>query len=310
MVRSLRQWPSVYFGRPGALVTMPWPRGDIDKPYDRQVFDFITGSGQHLISTTAQGSRPYTVTWNALHADNFRAIEQYWAGQMGVGPWAFIDPSMNNMLLPNQAAATNNLMATTGWATSTGAANMGTLLSSATQIHRTGATRALRWQFPVTAATTPILTLSSPYRNWYGFPAVTGLPYSWSFWARPDGVVDTSITLAAKIQWLDSTGVQIGADVSGGDIVMSSGFVQLSVTGTAPSNTAYIKPILVATGSTITVGGSIYADEFLLEQDSVVNTWAPGTGLRPVEILGLPETTPFDARWRTGLALTLRELVA
>lgn len=311
MVRANRLVPSVYFGRPGALVTLPYPRGDIDRSYDRQVFDFLTGSGQHMISSCAEGSRPYTVSWNALHVDNFALIEQYWVGAMGTGPWAFIDPATTNMLMPNQASATNAMLDSTGWQTSTGAANMGTIISntSSTFIHRSRATRSIRWQFTVAPATTPVLTVTPPYRNWFGIPVVIGLPYAFSGWVRADGVVDSSITMALKMRWLDSAGAQL-SEATSGDIVVGTTFTQLSVIQTAPAGAAYVYPYLSTTGATITTGGSIYADEFLLEQDSVVNPWAPGTGVRPVEILALPETSPFDSRFRKGLGMTLRELVA
>jgi hypothetical protein len=312
MARAERQVPSIYLGRPGAVVQLPWPRGDLERSYQRQSFDFVTGSGQHAISLLTAGARSYNVNWNALHVDNFSLLEAFWSGTNGAGPWALIDPSTPNMLLPNQASATNALYDTTGFATSTGAANMGTLLSNSATAgnltHRTGTQRSLRWQFTVAAATTPILTFTSPYRNWFGYPAVAGLPYAWSFWARPDGTVDTSITLAAIFQWLDSAGVQIGSDVTGGAIVMSSGYVKLSVTGTAPAGTAYIKPLAVATGSTITTGGSIYLDEPLLEQDSAFNNWAPGTGVRAIEITSLVDIAPFEARMRRGCTMTVQEL--
>jgi len=48
----------------------------------------------------------------------------------------------------------------------------------------------------------------------------------------------------------------------------------------------------------------------MLEQDSVVNAWAPGTGIRPVEITDLNDAVPFEARFRQGLTLNLRELAA
>jgi hypothetical protein len=313
-MRSERQVPSVYFGRPGAMVQLPWPRGDMERPYQRQAFDFLTGSGHHSVSLLVGGARTYLANWNALHVDNYALLEQYWVGANGSGPWALIDPSVPNLLLPNQAAATNATYDTVGFSTSTGAASMGTLLSNSATAgsltHRTGTLRSLRWQFPVAAATTPILLFTAPYRNWFGIPAVAGLPYAWSFWARPDSVVDTSITLAATFQWLDSTGTQIGSDVTGGAIVMAAGYVKLSVTGVAPAGTAYIKPMAVATGSTITTGGSIYLDEFLLEQDSAFNTWAPGTGVRAVEILSFADIVPFEARMRRGCSMTIQELAA
>lgn len=310
MVRSERQVPSVYFGRPGALVTLPWPRGDLARSYEKQTFDFVTGTGQHHVSSSPQGSRAYTVTWNALHQDNYSLIEQYWTGMMGLGPWVFIDPSSPNLLLPNQASATNNLYDTTGLATSTGAANMGVILSSgdAANIHRPGATRNIRWQFVAAAAGSPTLVFGPPYRNWFGIPVVVGLSYTWSFWAKPDGVVDSAITTSARIQWLDKDGGQL-SESTGGDFT-PSGWLRFVCTATAPANAVYARPVALTTSATITTGASVYIDEPMLEQDTVVNNWAPGTGLRAVEIVGLQETVPFEARMRRDLPLTLRELAA
>lgn len=292
---------------------MPWPRGDMDKPYERMTFDFVSGGGQHTVSSLPLGSRQFTVNWSALHLDTYARISQYWEGAMGVGPWAFIDPSIPNMLLPNQASATNMRYDTTGFAPNAGA-DQGTLFSSTLAgnfLHRTGTQRALRWQFPVAAGATPTLQLDTPYRNWPGFPAVPGLPYTFSSWARPDSTVDSSITMSARLRFLDSAGALIGSEVSSGNIVMSAGYVAVNVVNAvAPAGTAYVRPIFVADGTTIITTASIYIDELMLEQDTVVNAWAPGTGLRPVEILGLGDKVPFEARMRQGLALTLRELAA
>jgi hypothetical protein len=307
-IRTERQYPSVYFGRPGALVTMPYPPGDMDRSFDRAVFDFPTGGGQHMVSQLAAGTRLYALTWNALHVDNFKAIEQYWTGNMGTGPWAFIDPATTNMLRPNQSGATSLYNDTRAWATGTGLTSSGTLSSNSvtTLIHRPGAPRSLRWLFTVAAAAAPELRLTPPYRSWWGFPVAPGLSYSWSAWARPDGTVDSNITCAAKLRWLDSAGAQI-SEISGGDIAMAT-WTRLSIIGAAPGNAAYCQPVLVATGATITTGASIYVDEPMLEQDTILNDWAPGVGIRPVEIVGLPEVAPFEARFRKGLTLTLREL--
>lgn len=312
MVRAERQVPNVYFGRPGSLVSMPWPRGDLDKPYDRQTFDFVTGSGQHLTSMASLGSRPYTVTWNALHVDNFKAVEQYWNGAMGVGPWAFIDPSSNNLLLPNQAAATSVTNDLTGWKTETGTATEGTLFSNsnAAFIHRPGATRSIKWQFtagPISVR--PTLVAVSAYRNWPALPVVPGLPYTYSFWVISDGT-DPSVSVKARIRWTDSVNAAILPDADPGYTAIGTGWQRLTVTGTAPANAYWGYPGAVVDDTTVTVGAILYVDELNFEQDSVANNWAPGTGLRPVEILQLTETVPFESRLRRGLTLTLRELAA
>jgi hypothetical protein len=120
-------------------------------------------------------------------------------------------------------------------------------------------------------------------------------------------VIDTSITMAIKLQWVDAAGAFV-SEISGGDVVMAAGYVRHSVVGVAPAGAVYCKPIFVATGSTITTGASIYIDEPLLEQDTVVNDWAPGTGLRPVEILSLTDLLPFAGRFRKGVTMVVREL--
>lgn len=306
MARSERQVPSVYFGRPGGLVTLPWPVGGITKPYERQTFDFTTGSGQHAVYLQPGGSRPFGVNWNALHLDNYDLLKQFWTGANGSGPWTLIDPSVPNMLLPNQAAATGLYNDATGLSTATGIPSGGTILSATGNTHRTLALRSIRWQFTVTPSSTPTMIFNAPYRNWTGIPAVPGLVYTWNVWAKPDGVVDSSITMAAKLQWYDAAGGLL-SDWSSGDVVMT-GWTRIVCTATAPANTAYVRPVLVTLGSTITTGGSIYIDEPNLEQDSVANVWAPGTGVRPVEILSLPDVVPFETRMRTDISMSLREL--
>lgn len=311
MPRGERQVPSIYFGRPGALVALPWPRGDMDKQYERLTFDFASGAGQHTIQSMTHGSRAHSLNWNALHIDNFILLSQYWEGSMGLGPWALIDPSVPNLLLPNQASAGNATYDLTGWKIDDVTSASGTLFISANAggsafQHRTGGQRSIRWQFTVTPSTTPVLYLTTPYRNWYGIPVKDGLPYTFSAWARPDGSVDTSIQCAAKVAWYGPTGSLLSTS-SGGDITMTT-WTKLSVTANAPAGAAFAVPRLVAIGSTINVGASIYVDELVFEQDSVANVWAPGTGSRAVEITSLTDRVTFETRMRTGVTMTLREV--
>lgn len=303
MVRSDRNYPNVYFGRPGSLVTLPWPRDGIDKPYERRTFDFATATGNHIVSVMLGGSRIFTLGWKALHLDNYRMLEQYWLGTMGPGPWALIDPSMPNLLMPNQSSTTNLYADARHFSVNQGSVSSN---GTASQIHRTGATRSLRWLFTSAGSSFPVLTMTAPYRNWFGFPAMIGLPYRFSAWVKPDGIVDAAMTVSLKLQWLNAAGGLID-ELSSGDIPVTA-WQQLSVGGVAPALTAYAKPTVVLTGSTVAAGGSLYVDELLLEQDSVINTWAPGAGIRPVEILSLPDNVPFNGRFRKGVTMTVREL--
>jgi hypothetical protein len=248
--------------------------------------------------------------WSALHTDSYNLLDQYWTGNMGIGPWAIVDPSAMNLLLPNQASATTALGDTTGWKTSTGATNEGTLLSNSTAsfIHRTGATRSLQWQFTTSPITTPTLSVKPPYRNWYGIPVFPTLPYAMSAWLKPDGVVDTSITVDMRIRWLDSAGATLSDTASGATAVTT--WQKLTATANAPAGAAYAMPMFLVTGSSVITGGSLYIDEVLFEQDSVFNNWAPGVGCRAVEIVGLTDRVTFETRMRKGCDMNLLELAA
>lgn len=305
MARAERQVPVVYFGRPGSLLALPWPRSDLDKPYDRLTYDFVTGAGQHQVSSLLGGSRSFAVNWTALHLDTFNLLSQFWTGSMGAGPWSFIDPSAPNLLLPNQSGTTQQYNDARHWLTFNG-----TLSSNAdpVYVHRFGARRSLRWLWDVAAVTNPILEVTPPYRNWFGTPVVPGLSYAFSAWVRPDNIVDSSITFALRIRWVDAAGAFI-SEIDGGSTAVTT-WTRKSAIGVAPVGAVYAQPIVFVTGSTVTTGASLYFDEALFEQDTVVNDWAPGTGVRPVEILSLGESAPFSSRFRTKTTMVLRELAS
>jgi hypothetical protein len=307
MARSERQVPNVYFGRPGKLLTLPWPRGDMDRTYERQTFDFVTGSGLHQVSSLSSGSRSYTLNWNALSLDSFSKLGQYRIGANGPGPWVLIDPSTPNLLPPNIGAASglyaNNTQMVVGTATN-GVPGSNALPAF---IHRTEGYRSMSWTFSTgPIVTTPTFEITPMYRSWFGQPVMPGLPYSFSSWLTVDGVIETSATVAIQLIWLDAAGATLSTS-NGGNTTVAA-WTKLTVTGTAPVGAVYVKPVYAALGSSLAVNGVIYIDEPLLEQDSVVNTWAPSTGIRPVEIVDLREVVPFEARFRTAVTMTLREL--
>lgn len=300
-LRGDRNYPDVYLGRPGALVKLPYPRGDMDKPFDRQVYDFQTATGQHIVSSMIGGARTYNVQWNALHYDNYKLIEQYWTGMMGQGPWVFIDPSSPNLLMPNCASSTNLWGDARNFIPGGGAVLSNTV---ATNVHRTGALRSIRWYFATTTATVALWT-SPGYRSWYGIPVVPGLSYAWSSWVKPDGIVDSAITVGVGMDWMDATGTTLSTVRIDTPI---TGWTKLPAVGVAPAGAVYAKPFWIASGATVSAGASLYIDEPLFEQDTVVNDWAPGMALRPVEIIDFNETVPFNARFRKGITMTLKEL--
>lgn len=306
-MRSQRQVPTLYFGKPGKLVSLPWPNNGMDRPYERLTYDFVTGSGNHQVSSLTAGSRPYTINWEALHQDTFTKLEQYRIGANGPGPWVLIDPSAPNLLPPNIGSATGlysnaTQMEQIGGTNGTQGSN-----TLAQYVHRTTGYRSMRWRFLETPiVTNPVFGIDPMYRSWFGQPVVAGLPYAFSSWVTVDGIVETNATVSMQLIWLDAAGATLSTSSGGGTAITA--WTKLSVIATAPANAAYVKPVWVATGSTLVLNSIIYIDEPLLEQDSVVNDWAPSTGIRPVEIVGLTEAVPFEARFRTPVSMTLREL--
>jgi hypothetical protein len=306
MVRLDRNNPDLWFGFPGKLLKLPWPRGGVTKPYERQTYDFVTGSGVHAVSSLSTGSRIYDLAWSALHVDSFAKLEQFRTGMNGPGPWVLIDPSAPNLLPPNVAAATGLYADASELDSALGSQGVPLSNADATFVHRAQGYRSIRWYFSVAAAASPSLGVVPLYRSWPGHPVVPSTSYTWSSWVRPDNILDSSVQVSMRLQWLGANGSQLSESTSG-DITVT-GWQRLSVTATSPSNAVYVRPVWIGVGATITTGASIYIDEPLLEQDNVVNDWAPATGIRPVEIVALPDTVPFAGRFRTGATMSLREL--
>lgn len=307
--RSQRQVPNLYFGLPGNLVTLPYPLGSIERTAERQTFDFTTGSGLHQVSSLPEASRNFAITWNALYQDTFTKLEQYRLGTMGPGPFAYIDPSAPNLLPANVSGAGSLYADATDLLTIT---NGGTASANADAnfIHRPGGYRSIAWTFPEAPGvliTSPMLYVRSPYRNWVGIPVVAGLPYAFASWIRVDGTIETSASLVLRLEWFNAAGTSLSSNSSSTATVTST-WQRPTVTATAPAGAAFVQAQWILTGSTMAQNGIVYIDEPILEQDSLFNDWAPGTGVRPVQMVGLTESVPFEARFRTNIQMGLREL--
>jgi hypothetical protein len=308
MARADRNMPPVYFGQPGrTLVQLPWPRDGIDRPYERPTFDFLTGAGNHQVSVLSTGARAFSLAWKALHSDTFDKLNQYRLGMNGPGPWFLHDPSTTNLLPANVSAATALLNTATDFISLGGTSGVPGSNSMLSFVHRAQGTRSIRWRFTSTPITAPVLGIQSLYRSWPGHPCVPGLSYTFSSWCTVDGVVETSVPIRLKIGWYTAANTLIGTADSGATTV--TGWVRPYVTAAAPSNAAYMVPYWELDGTAMAVNGIVYIDEPMLEQDAVVNDWSPGTGIKPLEVIGLTEqTSSFAARFRQGVAMQLREL--
>lgn len=309
MARGYKTDPPVYFGLPGKLVQLPWPQGGVQAPVDRSIYDFMSGDGNHRVSSLVGTSRGYSLAWNALHQSTYDLLNEHWVGQNGPGPFVLIDPSRPNLLRGNQSGATGEWNDARGFTTGfVTAGGNGTLSSNAVaaNIHRARGRRSLQWSFSGTLVSTVSIGLDSAFSTWPGIPVLQNAAYSFSFWVKPDGVVDSSIDVGLRLVWYRVDGTVSRTDTVAPATVTA--WTQKTTTQTSPADAAYCKPVITATGSTITTGGSLFIDELLFEQDSAVNPWAPGTGVLPVAMLSFPEAIPFDGLFRLQPAMALREV--
>ncbi len=314
MVRAARHEPPVYFGLPGALIEMPWPRSGLTAPYERQTFDFITGAGTHRVSTLIGGSRLYELNWDALHQSTYDKVGQFWIGAGGPGPFVLIDPSRPNLLTPNQSAASGVWNDTTGMVVVSNVDGYISSNANPAHIHRVGGQRSIRWRHTNSPAWTafPQFRFIAEFAGWPGIPFMQGLPYTFSVWIKPVDDPNT-VQAAVKMFWMDALGNDV-SNTTSGDITLTAGvWTRISVTGNAPAwstGAQFLQPRVFGVTSTFTAGVSLYMDEPVLEQDSVVNDWAPGTGVMPMSMLDWGENVPWvDARFRISPHLTIREVV-
>lgn len=308
MPRSVRIEPSVYLGVPGALNTLPWPRGGINAGVQHPVFDFMAGSGTHRVSTLVSAARTYTLNWLALHQTNFDLISPFWTGHMGPGPFCFIDPTRPNLLTLNQSSAASATGSGADMVSNFGpaAANFNTAF-----IRRFGAPSSIKWQPNVTGSGTAILSFPPVYQRWPGIPVVPGREYTWQFWIIYDSV-DTSINSNARVVWLKADGTTIRTD-NGATLGTSTGWQYGFLGGPgapmlAPANAAYALPSVCLDIATLASQAIVYIDQPNFEMTSKLEDWAPGTGVWPVMPMSLPEDIAFDAWFRTAPTLVLQEV--
>jgi hypothetical protein len=295
---------NIYFGTPGALITLPHPRGGMESTRQRATQTFPLGSGETRTRKGLQGSRQFALAWERLTFDTFETLRAYDQGHMGPGPFAILDPGRRNMLTANQSGSTSLTNDTENFSI---AGSGCTIASSATLT--TGVPRSLAWSFNFSSPSSgaAILTLDSPYGGWPGVPVVASRALAFSFLARGGGA-DAIVSYLAEMLWYDATSTLLSTS-TGSVVTTSSGaWTEGLVTATAPSTAAYVLP-RVHYQSGATAGSIGYFSSFQLEEGTVRGTWRPGTGVLPVTVVGLREAWPwlYPLEVRDGPALVLRE---
>jgi hypothetical protein len=278
-------------------VKLPWPVGGVEASVDRSTYDFVSGAGNHRVSTLVGTSRSYLLNWKALHQINYDLINQFYLGHNGPGPFVILDPSRPNLLTANQSAATGQTFDTSGFI-----ASSGTLSSqkAAAAIYRQFGRRGLQWTG--TGTTVMSISMASTFTNWLGIPVLPLATYTFNYFMTASA---GSMTGGPQLKWLTASGTTIRTDAP--TQTTWTGWAQQVLTAVAPPNAAYVVP---AMNVLMLVGGqTVYADALQLEDTQYLNEWAPGTGVLPVAIMDWNEDIPFDGMMRLGPTLALRELL-
>lgn len=293
---------SIYLGRPGDLAVIPHPRNGVQRPRTRPTAVFGTGQGTARVSTVVDGARQYVLSWAQLQYATYSLLEAFHQGHEGPGPFALLDPSQQNWLLPNQASATSVVNDTDNFSVS----GSGYTLSSDATVYRRGP-RSLKVAIAY-ASQTGTVTLDPPTTSWYGVPVVDR-DIVFSYWAKGAGS-DPTVILIPTLTWYDTAGSSLSTSTGTPTVTTSADWTQMSVTDSPPASAAYVGCSIVTSAGSISAASVLYLDQLQLEQGTAPGTWYPGTGVRPVQVVSLTDSWPFRSHdLRDQVTLTLQEVV-
>jgi hypothetical protein len=275
---------ATYFGLPGNLRKLYDPVGGMLATRELETSVFKTGAGGARVSKALDGTRQYMLNYEALGRDNFEYLNAFQLGHMGPGPFVLLDPGRRNLLMPNQSSATSVRNDTLGF---TVAGAGGSISSDSTLV--AVVPRTLKWSFATTTPVSASLLLDKPWSGWQGIPVINR-PYVFScvlFGAAG------AITVALTLKWMDLAGATL-ATTTGATVVSSTtAWTPVFVTASPPAGSVWVQPGVAPTVATITSGEALYLSALQLAEGSAPGIWQPGTGVWPVQLVGLPERYGF-----------------
>lgn len=293
---------TIYFGRPGSLITLPHPRGGVRATRDRPTFIYRTGGGGARVSKVVGGRRPFTLNWERLDYDTFSTLLAFDQGHEGPGPFALLDPGQRNQLTVNQSSATSE----TNDADNFTVAGSGYALSSDATTYRRGP-RSLKVSIAY-AAQSGTITLDPATPDWYGTPVASSRAMVFSYWAKGGGT-DPVVTLTPRLAWYSAAGAALSTSTGTPAATASAAWTQMYVTATPPASAAYVQASVAASGGTISASANLYLDQLQLEEGTTPGTWHPGTGVLPVQVVSVVDQWPFyQIGLRDGPVMVLQEV--
>jgi hypothetical protein len=290
---------SVYLGRPGSLVALPSTGLNVTPTTERVSAARTTIGGGRSRDYAPGVLRSWVLRWNVLDRALYGALEAFYAGLNGPGPFAFLDPGRTNLLTPNQSGATCVANGPDGF----GVTGVGEALTSSSTTFERGP-RSLAWSLPA-VTTGGVLTVNAPNADWPGIPVVPGRSYRFQCRVRGGGT-DPVVDLAAKLRWADSANAQLQLD-AGATVTTSAGAWQTAtVTAVCPAGAWWLVPRDVATAATITAAATVFVDMPQLAMPDAFDdgtVWRPGLGVPRVTLPQLDDAPWWVSLHKTGLLL-------
>jgi hypothetical protein len=295
---------AIYFGSPGYLTTIDYPREGIIADRTRSIAEFALDAGGERATFMPGGRRRYTLVWDALTSTSWYTLWGYYHGHNGQGPFVIINPGTINFLTVNQSSGTSETNDTSGF---TVAGTGGVIASQTTTVYQ--GLRALSWTFGTATPGVSTLTLNTPSTDWTGIPVYPALTYSFSVQIKQYAV--GAVTLTAEILWYKADGTASTTPSSSGASLASSGaWQQLYVSAAAPADAAFALCRVEATSASIALNESVALDAFQFEISAAPTIWTPGSGILPVVMVTLTGDHQMyrSSTNRLGPTLVLQEV--
>lgn len=292
----------LYFGIPGSLAAIVWPKGGVEATRERGVSTFTLGSGGRQVWKTLNGKRTYSLNYAALDQSTFGNLLAFDQGHMGPGPFALLDPGQRNQLTANQSASTSVTNSTDNFTVS----GTGGTIASSSAVTLTRP-RSLLWTLAIGNPASGVVSLDSPTTDWPGIPVANR---ALAFGCQVKTAVDPSVTLQARLTWYDTAGNTLSTTTGNATACGSGAWTSVWVTGSPPASGAYVNGSIAVSGASVSTGAKVYMTDFELNEGSTVDTtWTPGTGTFPVQIVALVDQQQWlFPTYRVAPTLTLVEV--
>lgn len=285
-----------WIGRAGDLRLLQRNPGlGMNRTSDRRSQAHQLLAGGQVVDRAPRGSRSWGMTFPMLSTTEWEQLYALYDGQYGPGPYWLLDPTMTNLLTPDQASSGSSRGDTASWS----AAGAGETLAISTALVD-GGSATLLWTLPAAPAGGVLL---SPHPS--GTHRATSVGWEWTYWARlrlastsPDTAVDVTVSLI----WYDSAGAVLSTSTSSATTLGTGAWSRVTITATAPASAVRFAPKVTVTSGTVGAGGAqVHVGQSQLARGADDATWHPGLGYPLVTIAAQDDSIArygrFDSSW-------------